>query len=98
MPSRTAQITISAATSVCRALMPPDHSEGASAPAQPTAPRPKVQVVSIQPEFLVLRQGSHAPPLTTASATLTTITIMKNVSAVTTPPADRREGPQARAQ
>src|SRR5580658_2328779 len=96
MPSRTAQITISTATSACRAVIPPDQSDGASAPAQPTAPRPKVQVVSIQPEFLVLRQASHAPLMTSASATLTAIRIARNVSAVMTLPADEYGGTAAR--
>ncbi len=50
-----------------------------SAPAQPTAPSPKVQVVSIQPELRVLRQASQAPVMIAARLTLTATMIVRNI-------------------
>ena len=50
--------------------------------AQPTAPSPKVQVVSIQPELRVPRQASQAPVMIAARLTLTATTIARNTSVV----------------
>src|SRR5580704_10685323 len=97
-PRRTAQTTTRMATSACRAVTAPDHNEGANAPAQPTAPSPKVQIVSIQPEFRLLFQAAQAPLMMMASAALTVTRMARKVSAVMMPPAPQYAGAEGLAR
>jgi hypothetical protein len=81
-PRRSDHTATRTATSSWRVVTPPVTSDGVNAPAQPTAPSPKVQVVSIQPELRVLRQASQAPVMIAARPALTVTTIARNMSAV----------------
>src|SRR5215470_17823665 len=65
-PSLSDQIAAMAATSPLRKSS--GCVKGSKAARKPTRPSPNVQVVSIQPEFFVSRQISHAPLIATESA------------------------------
>ncbi len=81
-PRRSDHTATRTATSSWRVITPPVESDGVNAPAQPTAPSPKVQVVSIQPELRVLRQASQAPVMIAARLTLTATMIVRKISTV----------------
>ena len=55
----------------------PGKRDGASAPTMPTAPSPKVQVASTQPELRLWRQISQAPVMIADSASATAMTVRR---------------------